>query len=231
MTYGIYRKSIARILKRIGVAAIAGVMALLPAVALAKSAGDIVVRIRGLAVIPDEGGTDDGGTLLVGGDTNLDIDLTPEVDFTYFFTDNIAAELILATTIHQASLVASTIGNIDLGSVRLLPPTLNLQYHFVPKADFSPYVGVGINYTIFYDESGGQGNGQGVIVNSIDYDNSFGYGFQVGMDWKIDDKWHLNIDLKKIFLDTKINVNSGAIVVKDADIDPWIFGLGVGYRF
>lgn len=51
------------------------------------------------------------------------------------------------------------------------------------------------------------------------------------MDWKIDDKWHLNVDLKKIFLDTKINVNSGAIIVDDADIDPWIIGVGVGYRF
>lgn len=127
MTYGIYRKLIPRILKRFGVAAIAGVMALLPAVALAKSAGDVVVRIRGLAVIPDEGGTGDDGTLNVGGDTSLDTDLTPEVDFSYFFTDNIAAELILGTTIHQANLVGTTIGDLDLGSVRLLPPTINLQ--------------------------------------------------------------------------------------------------------
>lgn len=208
-----------------------GVLALLPSVALAKSAGDIVMRIRGLGVIPFEGGPGNGGTAVVGGDTSLDTDLTPEVDFSYFITDNIAAELILGTTIHQASLVGSTLGNLDLGSVRLLPPTLNLQYHLMPKADFSPYVGVGINYTIFYDESGGNGNGQGVIVTNIDYENSFGYGFQVGMDWKIDDRWHLNVDLKKIFLDTKINVNRGTIIVDDADVDPLIIGLGVGYRF
>ena len=154
----------------------------------------------------------------------------PELDFTYFLTDNIAAELILATTIHQASVVGSTLGNVDLGTVRLLPPTLLLQYHFLPKGDISPYVGAGINYTIFYDKSGGAGN-NAVTVSSIDYSNGFGYAFQVGVDFKIDDKWHLNADMKKIFLKTDINLNRGAVKVNDADVDPWIIGVGVGYTF
>ena len=231
MVYGLSRELIPHILKRSGAVFLAGVLVLLPVAALAKSAGDFIVRLRAIGVIPDEGGPGNAGTAVVGGDTNLDTDVVPELDFTYFITDNIAAELILATTLHTASLVGSTLGNLDLGTVRLLPPTLNLQYHFLPKADFSPYVGAGINYTIFYDKSGGRGNGVNTTVTSIDYSNEFGYSLQVGMDLKIDDKWHLNVDLKKIFLNTDINVNNGTIIVKDADVDPWIFGIGVGYRF
>lgn len=202
-----------------------------PAITLAKSAGDLIVRLRAIGVIPDEGGAGDNGSAIVNGDTSLDTDVVPELDFTYFITDNIAAELILATTMHTASLTGSTLGNLDLGTVRLLPPTLNLQYHFTPKATLSPYIGAGINYTIFYDQSGGRGNGAGTVINQISYSNGFGYSFQAGADWKIDEKWHLNFDVKKIFLETDINVNNGVIKVDNADVDPWIIGLGVGYTF
>ena len=75
-----------------------------------------------------------------------------------FVTKNIAVELILATTLHTASVVKSTLRSVDLGTVRLLPPTLTLQDHFFPDETFSPYVGAGVNYTILYDESGGIGN-------------------------------------------------------------------------
>ncbi len=218
------------IFKNFAMAAIVGTLAFLPAMALAKSAGDFVMRMRAIGVIPDEGGAASDGTTVIGGDTSLDTDFVPELDFTYFITDNIAAELILATTIHQASVVGSTLGNVDLGTVRLLPPTLMLQYHLLPKGDISPYVGVGVNYTIFYDKSGGIGN-SAVNVSSIDYSNGFGYGFQLGVDMKIDDKWHLNADMKKIFLSTDINLNKGAVKVNNADVDPWIIGIGVGYTF
>ena len=94
---------------------------LAPISVVAKEAGDIVVRFRAALVIPDEGGSADEGTTKIGGDTSLDTDFVPEVDFTYFFTKNIAAELILATTIHNASVVKSTPQSVDLGTVRLLP--------------------------------------------------------------------------------------------------------------
>jgi len=225
------RKSALGKFNRVGMAIFAAVLVLSPAAVFAKSAGDLVVRLRGLGVVPDEGGAGDDGTANVGGDTNLTTDQVPELDFTYFITDNIAAELILGTTRHTASLTGSTLGNLDLGTVRLLPPTLNLQYHFLPKGKISPYVGAGINYTIFFDERGGKGNNAGTVVNAISYSNGFGYSFQAGVDWKIDDKWHLNADVKKIFLNTDINVNTGTIIVDDADVDPWLFGIGVGYTF
>ncbi|WP_296384037.1 OmpW family outer membrane protein, partial [Winogradskyella sp.] len=100
-------------------------------------------RFRIISVIPSPG--DD----IVGADVDINTAIVPELDFTYFFTKNIAAELILATTKHDVELNVAGGTTADLGHVWLLPPTLNLQYHFYAD-DFKPYVGAGINYTIFY---------------------------------------------------------------------------------
>jgi outer membrane protein len=148
--------------------------------------------------------------------------VVPEVDFTYFVTDNIALELIAGTTRHD---VSHTPTGIDLGKVSLLPPTLTLQYHFMPKERLSPYVGAGVNYTIFYNE-----DAPGGAVTSIDYDNSFGWALQAGVDYAIADRWYVNLDVKKLFLSTDVSINGGAINAK-VDLDPWLFGVGVGYRF
>ncbi len=184
-----------------------------------KQAGDFVIRARGIAMVPDE--STSSNQLTTGGG-ELNDDYVPEVDFSYFITDNIALELIAATTEHDLDWKNP---DVDLGSVMLLPPTLTLQYHFMPKERFSPYLGAGINYTFFYDEKPG-------AAQSISYDNGFGYALQAGFDYAISGPWSLNVDVKKIFLNTTIttNVGSGPINV-DADLDPWVFGIGVGYRF
>lgn len=93
-------------------------------------AHDWQVRFRAISLTPDESSTTSNG-----GDIKADGAIMPELDITYFFTDNLAAELILATTKHDMSEVAP---NIDLGSVWVLPPTLNLQYHFNNKQPSSP---------------------------------------------------------------------------------------------
>ncbi|MEL0022384.1 MAG: OmpW family outer membrane protein, partial [Rickettsiales bacterium] len=109
--------------------------------------------------------------------------------------------------------------------VRALPPVLTLQYHFRPKEAFSPYLGAGVNYTIMYDTERGRS------VNSVDYSNEFGWALQAGMDYQFAENWMLNVDLKKVFVSTDITVNGGAINANDTDLDPWIVGIGVGYRF
>ncbi|MEO9904494.1 OmpW family outer membrane protein [Nisaea sp.] len=184
-----------------------------------KQAGDIVIRARGIAMVPDE---ETSSNQLTTGGGELNNDYVPEVDFSYFITDNIAVELIAATTKHDLKWQNP---DVDLGSVMLLPPTLTLQYHFMPKERFSPYLGAGINYTFFYDEKPG-------AAQSISYDDGFGYALQAGFDYAISGPWSLNVDVKKVFLNTTIttNVGSGPINV-DADLDPWVFGIGVGYRF
>lgn len=189
--------------------------------AFAKEKGDLLVRLRGIGFMTDTDGTTD----TLGGNARTTDAFVPELDFTYFFTKNIAAELILATTKHNVEVADSTAGDLGLGTVWTLPPVLTLQYHFMPDSKFSPYLGAGINYTITY------GVDKGRSVNSIDYSNEFGYAFQAGFDYKLDDKWSFNFDVKKAFVDTDITVNGGAINAKDTALDPLVIGIGFGYKF
>lgn len=156
----------------------------------------------------------------IGGTVDADNAFTPEVDFTYFFTNNIAAELIAATSKHDVSYNGST----DLGEAWVLPPTLTLQYHFTPDSKFSPYVGAGLNYSIFYSEDAATG------FNNLKVGNGVGYALQAGADYWINDNWGVNLDVKKIFLNVDAKLNDGAIRA-DIDMDPWVFGAGVSYRF
>jgi len=190
-----------------------------------KEAGDLLIRLRGIGVIPDENGDLSVGGNDISGDVEVDDVLVPELDFSYFLTDKIALELILATTRHDVEAVDTPLGNADLGEVQLLPPTLTVQYHPLPKNRVSPYVGAGINYTIFFDEEDGD-------ATSIDYENSFGFALQAGVDYALSGNWSLNFDIKKIFLNTDVETTlAGTNIEADVDIDPWIIGVGVGYRF
>ncbi len=191
-------------------------LALQPAAVAAKQKGDFLVRVRAVAFIPDEDGTSN-----VGGSANVDNDFIPELDFTYFFTKNIAAELILATTRHSVTVD----GVAHLGSVRLLPPVLSLQYHFRPDKKISPYIGAGLNYTITYAEDTSSS------ITQIDYSNEFGYSFQAGVDYKLNDRYSLNFDIKKVYVETDISVNNGSITAVNVDLDPWVISFGVGYTF
>ncbi|WP_298514627.1 OmpW family outer membrane protein [uncultured Kordia sp.] len=182
------------------------------------------VRARIISVIPNESATIE----TIGGDVSIATAYVPELDFTYFFTENWAAELILATTNHDVEAINTAVGTIDLGDVWLLPPTLTLQYHY-PLGDFKPYIGAGINYTIFYSAD------EGPVADAIDYDNSFGFAFQAGFDYALTDTWFLNLDIKKILIQTDATVNAntalGATVGADVDINPLVIGIGIGMKF
>jgi len=189
------------------------------------SAGEVddpwLIRLRVIDVIPDENADID----VIGGDVKISDRIVPELDISYFFTENIAAELILATNSHDVSVSGTTLGEVDLGNVSLLPPTLTLQYHFAPRASFRPYVGMGVNYTMFYDNDPGQ-------AVSVNYDNGFGVALQAGADIPVNDTYFFNVDVKKLFLSTDVTVDAGvATVGADVDINPWIVGVGVGRRF
>lgn len=193
--------------------------------AVAKE-GDLLARARGIWVTPDESSSLTLGGNRIPGQANVDAQVVPEVDFTYFLTANLAAELILATTPHDVNATGTPLGIVDLGDVWLLPPTVTVQYHFDPRGKISPYVGAGINYTIFYNEDAG-------AARSIDYENSFGWALQAGVDIALQDRWFLNLDIKKLWLNTEATINAGLAspIVADVDIDPYIFGVGFGYRF
>ena len=182
------------------------------------------MRLRGIVVTPDESASIE----TIGGDADISTTVVPELDFTYFFSENWAAELILATTKHDVEAVSTAAGDIDLGDVWLLPPTLTAQYHFT-GGTLKPYLGAGINFTIFYGED------EGPVADSIEYDNSVGFALQGGLDYDLNDRWFLNLDIKKLFLQTDVTVDAttalGATVGADVDINPWILGFGFGYRF
>jgi len=188
-----------------------------------------MVRVRGIAVVPNESAQLSAGGAALSGDVDIDNSIVPELDISYFFTDNIAAELILATAPHDVT--ATNVGgggDVDLGDVWLLPPTLTLQYHFMPQTMVKPYIGGGVNYTVFYNEDTPSGGG----VLDVDYDDSVGFLLQAGVDVALDENWSLNLDVKKLFLETDVTVRTATGTVNaDVDIDPWIFGVGIGYRF
>lgn len=191
--------------------------------ALAKdSSYDWIVRGRAVHVQTD---TSSKVTTL-GGHVATSSDQIPELDITRFFTPNFAAELILGTSKHDVSLRGSPVlGNsTSLGSVKLLPPTLTAQYHFNPTGTFRPYAGAGLNYTFFYGAKT-----PSTTVTSIKYQDHLGYALQAGFDYMIDERFSVNFDVKKIFLKTQVQVNNA--YTARVRLDPWLIGVGMGYRF
>lgn len=216
--------------------ALAGVPAL-TASPVAAEAGDWLVRARAIMVAPTESSSGilpDAPT----GEVSVDNAIMPELDFTYFITDNIAAELILATTNHDISGAAALDGAGKLADTWVLPPTLTVQYHFLPDYSIRPYIGAGINYTIFYSEDG-SATLDGALGGPTDVslDSSFGWALQAGVDVDITEKVFINFDVKYIDINTTATLTSnrgeGGIAVNEVDValDPLVIGIGFGIRF
>lgn len=210
--------------------------------------GDWVVRLRAVNVSPNEdsklGRTVNnvlGAPVMTpGAELAVSDKVIPELDISYYFTKNIAAELILATgTRHNVSIQGDSggvVGNQALGSVNLLPPTLTAQWHFNPDQTFDPYVGAGINYTFMLDRnlrgSAGAINGNKI---KIEHD-SWGPALQAGFDINLKDGWLINADVKYVWLDTDVKLR-GAVTgnvwrkIDSLDINPWVIGIGIGKKF
>ena len=174
------------------------------------------IRARAIGILADGDGNVQGTALK----TDADNAYTPELDITYFFTEHFAAELIAATAQHSVKANSS-----KLGDVWVLPPTLTFQYHFMPDNKFSPYIGAGVNYTVFYGEDTASG------FTDFDVDNGVGLAAQAGFDYWINDNWGMNFDAKYIDVNVDASVNNGGLNAYDVDIDPWVVGVGVSYRF
>ena len=187
-----------------------------------------MVRVRALGIFPD----DSSSTLMLGGtaipgEADVDNAFTVDLDISYFFTPNVALELTLAYAQHDVNANNTPLGNIDLGSLDLLPPTLTLQYHFLPENKFRPYVGAGVSYVLIPNEDPGN-------AVSVDYENgNFGFALHAGFDYFFTKNWCLNVDVKKVWVDVDatVQVLPGAYVNTSVDVDPWLFGIGIGYRF
>jgi outer membrane protein len=222
-----------------------------PALAQAE-AGDIVVRLRATHVAPDEsselGAQTDatygaGTAALLYGNAAAELQVgsntIPEIDFSYYITKNIAAELILAVgTRHDVNVSSAGLVNPNLGSVNLLPPTLTAQWHFMPDTMIDPYVGAGVAYVLGMDRSLTAQVGAAGLPIRIDR-HAFGGVFQAGVDVNLQDKWLVNFDVKKLWFNTDVELDTtGALgttagfqKIDSLDVDPWVVSIGIGKKF
>ncbi|MFT3800500.1 MAG: OmpW family outer membrane protein [Burkholderiaceae bacterium] len=188
----------------------------IPLTAQAQQASPWMVRAR--AVYLDSQNRDSTGL-----DLSVNNKWIPEVDVSYFFSPNFAVELIL-TYPQKHDLRA---GGDKIGSLKHLPPTLLAQYHFTDFGAFKPYVGAGLNYTrissVRFDSAVDAALGPSVEKSS------FGLAAQIGFDYEIQKNLYLNVDVKKLKLG--VDVKSFGNKVGEFKLDPWLFGVGIGYRF
>jgi len=144
------------------------------------------------------------------------------INFSYMMTDVWALEVLAAYPFkHDIELIDGT----KVGSTKHLPPTFSLQYHFRPTEQFQPYVGIGLNYTNFFSE---KTNGPLEAVD-LSLGDSWGLGGQIGFDVLFNDDWFFNMDVRYIDIDTKARL--GGESIGTVEIDPWVFGGHIGYRF
>jgi outer membrane protein len=191
-------------------------LTLAPATASAQTEQPWLLRLR--AVQLDSANRDSTGL-----DLSINNKVIPEFDVSYFFTPQWAAELVL--TYPQKQTVRA--GGTDIGSLKHLPPTLTLQYHLTQWGAFQPYVGAGVNYTRFSSVSFIPAV-QTALQPSLSK-NSFGLAAQAGFDYEIAKNTVLNFDLKKVQIRT--DVRSAGTKVGEFKVDPWLIGVGIGWRF
>ncbi len=189
-----------------------------PAMAQQASEGSWLVRGRGVYLDWDNG---QSSGLPLGGTTTVEAEnrWIPEIDITYFFTRNIAAELVLT----YPQKIDIDVGGTKQGTIKALPPSLLLQYHFTDLGAFKPYVGAGLNYTRFYKRNN-------ILDGAAEVEkDSFGWTGQIGFDVALNKNWLINVDAKYVKIDTDVKV--GGSKVGNVDLDPWLLGVGIGYRF
>jgi len=194
--------------------------------------GDTYLRLRGILVAPNES----SGSVLPafpGEKVSVDNSAMPEVDVTYMVTDHIGVELIASSTKHSASGRTGTTGGIGkLASTWVLPPTLTVQYHPVVDGPVRPYVGAGVNYTLFYAENASKGLEAAVGKTKVSMSDSLGYALQAGVDIDLNKQLFLNLDAKYLDISTVATLRTTAAGTQKVkvDLNPIVFGVGVGFR-
>ncbi len=205
------------------VVAMAAMTLLAPLASQAQSTGDNpwMIRVRAVDLLWQNGqsGVAQAANLKAANQ------VIPEFDVSYFFTKNIAAELVL--TYPQQVTINSGPGQNQAGKISALPPSLLLQYHFTELGAFKPYVGAGVNYTIFGNRANFPALGNGYQVDQ----SSLGFAGQVGMDYMLDKNWGLNVDVKYITMSTNVSTYPGGVNSGKLTLNPWTPGIGVTYKF
>ncbi len=196
-------------------------VALVAPVAAQSAEGPWLVRVRALSLTPADK-SDAIPSLSVPEDAiTVSSKIFPDLDISYFFATNFAAELVLTyPQKHDVEL-----NGAKIGTFKHLPPTLMLQYHFLPTGSVRPYVGAGVNFTLISDVALLV---PGVGALDLD-DSSIGGAAQVGADVRLSPGFFLNFDVKKVILGS--DVLAGGSAVSKVKVDPWLLSVGIGRRF
>lgn len=207
--------------------------------ALALNAGDWLIHGRIINITPNDdsstirvdGASVDGTSVEVGDGNSLDVSIG------YMLSKNIAVDVLLDIS-SEHSVSANGLGGLDVPNgtdvvdTRVLPPAVLLQYHFYPTPKIKPYVGVGLNYTLFFDEKLTNAAKTVLGASNLSLDSSFGVAAQAGVDFDLGNNWFVNADVKYITIDTTAEFDTaiGRAAV-DVDINPTVLGFGVGVKF
>jgi outer membrane protein len=206
----------------------------------AYEAGDVILRAGAATVAPNDSSSTvklNGAPVVAGGEARVGNDTQLGLTGTYMFTPSVGLGLLAATPFNHDitanGKLAGALGTNKIGSTEHLPPTLTAQYFFNNSSIVTPYVGVGVNYTTFFHNNvdssletalGGH--------SSMKLSDSWGLAAQGGMDVSLGNNWLLNASVWYIDIDTQATINSPAGKVKtDVKIDPWVYMVGVGYKF
>ena len=185
---------------------------MLAAPALAQSAGDMTLGL-GIGYVQPK---DDNGTL-AGGNTEIDGNARPIITFEYFVKDNLGIEILGALPFeHDIS-----INGANVGSTKHLPPTVSLNYHFPTGGKFTPFVGVGVNYTIFFDEESPLGD--------LDIDHSWGLAATLGVDYAVSEKGAVRFDLRYIDIDSDVKLDG--VKIGEVEVDPLVASVSYVMKF
>jgi len=195
--------------------------------------GDWLVRLRAVRVDFKQNSDAIPSLGVPANAITVDDQTIPDIDFEYFFSNNLSTELVLTYPQSQTVRVRQSAlgGPVDIGTFKYLPPTLTLKWNFIPDGKFRPYVGVGVNLTLISSVNLNQVQALNDITGNIDLDSSsVGFAAQVGADFKVSDHWFVNADIKYVAISSDVKTaNFGK--VSTVNLDPMLYGLGVGYRF
>jgi outer membrane protein len=217
-------------------------LASMPSQAVEK--GDILLDVRILNISPNV----NDNQVMAGGaplapPAGIDVDSANSlgIDITYMVTNNFGIELMLDTTSTHDIKGTGNLAGVDIGEVTVLPPSVIAVWHFMPSNNIRPYLGAGINYTFFFDESTTSQFtstidsvvGGGVTSTGLSVDDAFGFVAQAGVNIDINKKWYVTLDAKYIALDTTatIQVNGANTATVDFDLNPLVLGVGIGTSF
>lgn len=201
-------------MRKFGMAAVAAAAALaFAAPAHAGILDNFQVKFGISGVLPEESGDPI--------DVSISNEYVPSLQIEYFFNDHVSAELLCCVATHD---VTAAGGTIDLGQVTHFPPTVTLKYRWTNFGQFEPYVGAGVNFTSFIDSEPPAGR-------HVEYDSSVGPALQAGVDYRFDDHWGVNFDVRRIWINTDVTISGDINATDEVDINPWVVSTSIAYRF